>query len=148
MTDEAVRAAARYLLDAHRVRERFGPIPESFAPRSVSDAYAIQDAFVSLKTRQTGPTAGYKLALTTPQMRRMVGHHDSIAGVLLRAGLQRSPAKVRASDYTRLLVEFEIGLELGADLPASGVPFVSRDVASAVSAVVPALELADDSTAD
>ncbi len=148
MTDDASRAAARFLFDAHRARKRFGAIAESIAPRSVGEAYAIQDAFVSLKTRQWGPVAGYKLALTTPQMRHMVGHNDSIAGMLLRAGLQRSPAKVRASDYTRLLVEFEIGLELGADLPASRAPFARRDVASAVSAVVPALELADDRGAD
>ena len=148
MTDETVRSAARYLLDAHHARERFGPIPGSVAPRSVSDAYAVQDAFVSLKTRQAGPAAGYKLALTSPQMRHMVGHDDSIAGVLLRAGLQRTPAKVRASDYTRLLVEFEIGLELGADLPAAQAPYARHGVASAVSAVMPALELADDRHAD
>lgn len=148
MTDDAIMRAARFLIDGHRARERFGPIPESIAPRSVGEAYDVQAAFVSLKTRQEGPGAGYKLALTTPQMRHMVGHDDSIAGVLLQAGLRRSPARVRASDYTRLLVEFEIGLELGADLPASGAPFSRRDVASIVSAVVPALELADDRNAD
>jgi 2-keto-4-pentenoate hydratase len=148
VSDETVRGAARYLLDAHRAGERFGPIPAGIAPRSVSDAYAVQDAFVSLKARQGEPPAGYKLALTTPQMRRMVGHDDSIAGVLLHAGLHLSPAKVRASDYTRLLVEFEIGLELDADLPATEAPFARGDVASAVAAVMPALELADDRDAD
>ena len=118
------------------------------APRSVGEAYDVQDAFISLKARQRGPIAGYKLALSTPQMRRMVGYGDSIAGVLLSDGLQRSPARVRASDYTRLLVEFEIGLQLGADLPASDAPFARPDVARAIAGVLPALELADDRDAD
>ena len=143
-----VTAAARFLLDAHRAGDRFRAMPETMAPRSVGEAYDVQDAFVSLKARRHGPIAGYKLALSTPQMRRMVGYGDSIAGVLLRHGLQRSPARVRASDYTRLLVEFEIGLQLGADLPASDAPFARQDVARAVAAVLPALELADDRDAD
>ncbi len=140
--------AGQWLLEAHRRRDRFGPMPEEFAPRTVDEAYAVQGEFVGMRGRELGPVVGYKIALTTPQMRQMVGVQDSIAGDMLEKTLLRGPARVRAADYTRLLVEFEIAVELGEDLPAVGAPYTRESVAKAVSAVMPALELADDRNAD
>ena len=72
----------------------------------------------------------------------------SIAGDLLEKSILRGPARVRAADYMRLLVEFEIAMELAEDLPAIGAPYDRARVAKAVAAVMPALELADDRNAD
>lgn len=143
-----VERAGEWLFDAHRRRETFGPMPEDLAPRSVEEAYAIQGAFVGLRARELGPVVGYKIALTTPQMRAMVGVQDSIAGDMLEKTLLRGPARVRAADYARLLVEFEIAVELADDLPALGAPYTRESVAAAVASVAPALELADDRNAD
>ena len=77
-----LKRAAWFLVDAHADREPFGPFPEDALPRSVEEAYAVQDEFVQLKSRACGPVAGYKIALTTPAMRAMVGLSDSIAGVM------------------------------------------------------------------
>jgi 2-keto-4-pentenoate hydratase len=55
---------------------------------------------------------------------------------------------VRAADYGRLLVEFEIALLLGTDLRANGAPHAPHEVAAAVAAAMPAFELADDLGAD
>lgn len=143
-----VERAGEWLLEAHRRRDRFGPMPEELAPRGVDEAYAIQGAFVGMRGRELGPVAGYKIALTTPQMRQMVGVKDSIAGDMLEKTLLRGPARVRAGNYARLLVEFEIAVELGEDLPALGAPYTRDSVAKAVAAVMPALELADDRNAD
>jgi 2-keto-4-pentenoate hydratase len=143
-----VERAGEWLLEAHRRRDRFGPMPEELAPRSVDEAYAIQGEFVGMRGRDLGPVVGYKIALTTPQMRQMVGVQDSIAGDMLEKTLLRGPARVRAADYARLLVEFEIAVQLGEDLPALGAPYTRESVAKAVSAVMPALELADDRNAD
>jgi len=140
--------AGEWLLHAHRRRDPFGPMPEELAPRSVDEAYAIQGEYVGMRGRDLGPVVGYKIALTTPQMRQMVGVNDSIAGDLLEKTLLQGPAKVHAADYARLLVEFEIAVELGEDLPALGAPYTRESVAKAVAAVMPALELADDRNAD
>lgn len=140
--------AARWLLDAHERRERFSAIPEPFRPRDADQAYAIQDAFVALKQARYGDIAGHKIALTTPQMRRMAGLDDSIAGAVLARQVHQSPAVVRAADFNRLIVEFEIACELGADLPAAGAPYTRARVAQAVAALRPAFELADDRHAD
>ena len=140
--------AAQRLLEAHAARERFAPLPAELAPRTSAEAYAIQDAFVALRASKLGARAGYKIALTSAEMRRFVGVDTPQAGVMLASTVQRSPGKVRAADYGRLIVEFEIAVQLAEDLPAADKPFFRDRVAKAVGAVMPALELADDRNAD
>jgi 2-keto-4-pentenoate hydratase len=140
--------AAKHLLAAHEARERFGPLPPELAPRDAAEAYAIQDAFVALRAQKLGARAGYKIALTSAEMRRFVGVDTPQAGVMLESTILRSPARVRARDYVHLLVEFEIAVQLAGDLPAADKPFFRDTVARAVGAVMPALELADDRNAD
>lgn len=142
-----LKRAAWFLVDAHADREPFGPFPDDAAPRSVDEAYAVQEAFVDLKSRACGRVAGYKIALTTPAMRAMVGLDDSIGGVLHEKQVVRAPASVRAADYGRLIVEFEVAVQLGADLAVS-THHSRESVAAAVGAVMPAFELADDRNAD
>jgi 2-keto-4-pentenoate hydratase len=145
---ESVSSAARYLFDAHERRLRFAPLPRELAPRTIAQAHEIQDAFVALRAQKLGGIAGYKLALTSPQMREFVGVAEPQAGVMLESTLLRSPARVRAADYVRLIVEFEIAVQVADDLPAADKPFTRERVAEAVGAVMPALELADDRDAD
>jgi 2-keto-4-pentenoate hydratase len=143
-----IRDSARCLVERHRARHRPRPLPATYAPRSIAEAYAMQDEFVALKSRECGAVVGYKIALTTPQMRRFVGLQDCIAGCLHDRQVVRAPASVRAADYGRLLVEFEIALLIGSDLPATGAAYAPHGVAAAVGAVMPAFELADDLGAD
>jgi len=143
----AQQAAAR-LYEAHQRRERFAPLPAGLAPRSAGEGYAIQDAYVALRAARLGPLAGYKIALSSPEMQRFVGVDAPQAGVILRSQVRRTPAVIRASDYVRLLVEFEVGVEIGEDLPAADAPFARERIVQAVGAVMPAIEIADDRDAD
>jgi 2-keto-4-pentenoate hydratase len=140
--------AAKYLFEAHERRQRFTPLPPELAPRTESDAYAIQDAFVALRAQKLGAIAGYKIALTTAEMRRFVGVDLPQAGVILESTLHRSPARVRAADYLRLIIEFEVAVQIADDLPAADKPFSRERVAKAVGAVMPGMEIADDRNAD
>ena len=144
----STQAAAKHLLEAHERRERFAPLPPGLAPRTESEAYAIQDSFVALRAQKLGALAGYKIALTSAEMRRFVGVDTPQAGAMLLSTLRTSPARVRAADYQRLIVEFEVAVQIGEDLPAADRPFFRDRVAKAVGAVMPALELADDRNAD
>ncbi|HYD57830.1 MAG TPA: fumarylacetoacetate hydrolase family protein [Burkholderiales bacterium] len=140
--------AARWLFEAHERRDPYRPIPPHLAPASAGDAYAIQDAFVAMRAQQLGGIVGYKIALSTPAMQAFVGVGSPQAGCLLQSTVQRSPGLVRAADYGRLIVEFEVGVRLGDDLPAADAPFTRERVAKAVQSVMPALEIADDRCAD
>lgn len=146
--DSRIAAAAEWLLQAHANRAPFGSFPPHLEPSSLDEAYAIQDAFVALRAEERGAVAGYKIALSSEEMRRLAGLDEPLGGVIHESGIRRSPASVRAADYVRLIVEFEIAVEMAEDLPAADAPFTRERVRQAVGAVMPALELADDRGAD
>jgi 2-keto-4-pentenoate hydratase len=140
--------AARWLVAQHRGRRPFTGFPARAAPRDVGAAYAVQDAFVAAKAAACGPVVGWKIALSNPAMQALVGLHEPVAGRLHRDQVVAAPARTRAAAYGRLLIEFEIAVELGDDLPARAAPYRRDEVAAAVVAVRPAYELADDRGAD
>ena len=139
---------ARWLIAQHTGRLAFRGFPPAKAPSSLAEAYAAQDAFVRLKSRQCGQPVGWKIALSNPIMQRLVGLDAPIAGRLLGRQVVGGPARARASAYGRLLIEFEIAVELGADLPVADGACSREQAGAAVAAVRPAFELADDRQAD
>lgn len=140
--------AARWLVEQHRLRKPFAPFPSDFAPVDLGQALMIQDAFVAIKARECGRPIGWKVALSNPEMQRFVGLEEPVAGRLHRKQVVGSPAHARAAAYGRLLVEFEIAVELGEDLPPRPGGYTRARVAQAVAALRPAFELADDRGAD
>jgi 2-keto-4-pentenoate hydratase len=140
--------AARWLVRQHLTRLASRPIPTALAPRDLAQAYAVQDAFVALKAAQCGPVVGRKIALTSPQMRALVGLDAPIAGQLHARQVVGAAASVRASDYGRLIVEFEIGFRMAGTLAPRAAAYTREEVAAAVAAAMPALEIADDRGAD
>jgi 2-keto-4-pentenoate hydratase len=146
--DNRIAQAARFLLEEHRTHKPFGPIPAPCAARSVDEAYAVQEAFHALLAPTHGPIAGYKIALTTPVMQRMVGFHEPVSGAILAQTIQQSPCTIRSTNYGRLGVECEIAVRLEADLPVTQVPYSRDQIAAAIGAVMAAFELIDDRHAD
>jgi 2-keto-4-pentenoate hydratase len=143
------QASATELVRQHAARESFSALAGSFAPSDTEAAYRIQDGFVAqLLAQRKAALAGYKIAITTPAMRDLVGFQDSIAGRLLSDQLHRSGHTIHARDYVRLIVEFEIAFELARDLPANASPWTGATILEHVKCAYPALEIADDRLAD
>ena len=148
--DPAVtEAAATELLRQHAQRQPFAALPGDWAPKTAAAAYQIQDAFVAqlLRQRRTA-LCGYKIALTTPAMRDMVGFHDSVSGRLFSDRILQSGQTILARDYVRLIVEFEIAFQMAGDLPAAATPWTGTNLLQHVACAYPALEIADDRAAD
>jgi 2-keto-4-pentenoate hydratase len=145
---DRIQQSARLLLDQHRTRQPFGPLPEPLAPRGVEDAYAIQDAFRGLRDAALGPVAGFKVALTSTVMQQMLRFYSPFAGPVHAGLIHHSPAVLRCSDYGRAGVECELAAYLGKDLPAAKAPFTRDQIADAVETLMPAFELVDDRNAD
>jgi 2-oxo-3-hexenedioate decarboxylase/2-keto-4-pentenoate hydratase len=139
---------ARFLHEAHRARRPYQPLPEEIAPKTIDEAYAMQEAFQELLTPERGPIAGYKIALTTPVMQKMVGFGEPCAGVVLANNIHQSPANVKGEDFGHLGAECEVAVLLKSDLPASGAPYNRASASEAVGALMPAFELVDDRGAD
>ena len=149
MTQQSkAQRAAQHLFDAHRQRLAYAPLPDDISPATIDEAYDMQEAFQGLLAPQRGAIVGYKIALTTPVMQRMVGFDAPCAGAVFESAVHHSPASVQSADYVRLGAECEVAVRLQAGLPASGAPYDRAGVAAAVGALMPAFELVDDRGAD
>jgi 2-keto-4-pentenoate hydratase len=145
---DRINRAAHYFYDLHRARTPLPPTPPEIDRASVDEAYAMQEALQALLVPERGPIAGYKIALTTPVMQQLMGIDHSIAGAIFARRVHASPAVLRCDDYTRIAVECEIAVRLGADLPVRAAPYTKDEVANAVEACMPSIELIEDHGCD
>ncbi len=147
-TSDQIEHAALLLIEQHRRQQRFEGLIEPAPLSDAATAYAIQQAFVAQKGRLLGTQpAGYKIALTTPAMRSLVGYADSISGRVLSSEIYPDAAQLETRRHGRLAVEFEIAFVMRADLPRRSSPW-GREIADFVQRAHPALELVDDRHAD
>jgi 2-keto-4-pentenoate hydratase len=149
MSEGDLIRAAEALVDEHRSGVRFRPFAATFGIGSVDDAYAVQREYVRLQmqARRVG-AAGHKIGLTTKRMQEMCGIDSPIAGVVLKDRVHLSGASISASTYGRAGLEFEIAVRLARDLVPGGHVLGLADVAEAVDAICPAIEIIDDRHAD
>jgi 2-keto-4-pentenoate hydratase len=149
MASEGAIKAAEVLMNEHRDRVKFRPFASAFAIGDLDAAYGVQREYVRLQMQSLGGGAvGYKIGLTSPRMQAMCGIDRPVAGVILKERVRQSGARLRLSDYGRLGLEFEIAVRMGRDLRPSGGPIDLSEVAAAVDAVCPAMEIVDDRGAD
>ena len=146
---ESVTEAAETLMDEHGRHATFWPFAASFEIADLDGAYAVQREFVRLQMERRGVRpVGYKVGLTSPRMQAMCGIDRPIAGVILEDRLQPSGTQLEVTRYGRLGLEFEIAVRLGRDLRPRGGRVELSDVADAVEAVSPAVEIVDDRHCD
>jgi 2-keto-4-pentenoate hydratase len=141
--------AAEALMDEHRSGATFRCFAASRGITSPAQAYAVQREYVRLQMAARGVGAvGYKVGLTSKRMQAMCGIDSPVAGVVLGDRVHSSGSSVSASAYGRIGLEFEIAVRLGRDLRPDGRPVTLAEVAAAVDAVCPAIEIVDDRHAD
>ena len=148
MEDTAAKRAAEWLLTEHQTGHRFATLAPPAAPASISDAYDIQDKYVALLRRGGGEPVGYKVGLTSAAMQAFCRIDHPIAGVVLASRLHRSGARIRAKDFGRLGLEFEIAVHIKSDIPATAQPLTAEAIADHIDGVGAAIELVDDRLAD
>jgi 2-keto-4-pentenoate hydratase len=143
------QAAAQELLRQQHAKEPFRALQPPFAPPSVEQAYAVQEAWLALQTslRHTH-VGGYKIAITTPAMRQFVGFDDAVSGCVLADTVFASGHRLPAADYQHLIVEFELALQFGQDLPERDGDWDAQSILPLVACAYPSLEIADDRFAD
>ena len=143
--EHAAIKAAETLMNEHRSGARFRPFASLFGIANVDDAYAVQREYVRLQMQNRGTAvAGYKIGLTSKRMQEMCGIDSPIAGVVLGDRVHGSGASVSVSDYGRIGLEFEIAVRIGCDLLLDEHQPTLEEVAAAVDAVCPAIEIVDD----
>lgn len=139
--------AARFIADAHRTRETYRNLPDAIAPRSVADAYAVQDTLRAIWEEQYGPVAGLKIATTTRVMQQLMGIDHPCGGAIYQRRIHDSPHALRLADYMHVVVECELAVRVSRTLARRAAPYTREDARRAVGAVMPAFELIEDRNA-
>ena len=128
---DRMRDAAELLLAARRDRAPIDDLPVALRPRSLSEAYALQD----IVAEALEPLGGWKIGAPSPDATPM------FAPLPLWGGFLPTGARL-AGTYSRLRgVEAEIAFLLGSDLPPRGTPYTRDEVVSAIASAHPAIEI-------
>ena len=142
MTTLDTRQKAERIVELFRSRRPTSVLPAELYPASLDEAYAIRRAFQQIEEASgRGPTAGYKIGLTTPVMQRLCGVGEPCYGAIFAREVHHGSAEVAAADYCRLGVETEIAFRLGDDLPRGGD---ADGAAAVVESCMAAIELIED----
>jgi 2-keto-4-pentenoate hydratase len=139
-----VERAVDALMRARHRHEPLAAYPAGANPRTLDDAYAIQEAFTR---RWSSSVAGYKVGCASAESQRLVGAPGPIAGRVYAKDSRASPATVRARDFFKVGVEGEFAFRLGRDFAPEGTPS-REETAAAVAEVVCAIEICDTRLAD
>lgn len=149
MTFPQAPAAGAWLAAQHRESRPFRPFAREQGASTLDDAYAIQREYMALeRSRRKAGIAGYKIGLTSAAMQKMCGIDTPVAGLVLDDRVHASGATLRRGEYGRLGAEFEIAVRFARDLRADGGAPTIEQVAAAVDAVAPAMEIVDDRGCD
>jgi len=148
MEDIAARRAAEKLLAEHKTSVQFKPFGPPDRPATISDAYDIQERYVTLLRGKHGDAVGYKVGLTSAPMQAFCGIDHPIAGVVLARRVHQSGATIRRADFGRLGLEFEIAVRIKSDVPVTGMACTAEMIRPHIDGVCAAIELVDDRGAD
>jgi 2-keto-4-pentenoate hydratase len=156
LSPDQIQTAAQHF---HRIREEFTSIahlPAECAPKTLDDAYAIQHAYAALMLHPERQTklgkkdehTGYKIGATNTKAQTRLGVSAPFFGLLFGSLTMASPTKVSFSHYHRFVVEVEVGIRMGKDVPAfadseAKTPFDQETIKEYVGDVLPCSEICD-----
>lgn len=135
--------AAAAILAARQARRILLPLGAD-APADIAAGYAAQREVAT--ALGAVPPAGFKIGATTKQMQAYLGLAGPAAGFVQGDNLQAEAGRFRFVDLIAPGVECEVGLRLGADLPAG--PCTRAAAAAAVTEVFAAIEIVEKRYAD
>jgi 2-oxo-hept-3-ene-1,7-dioate hydratase len=141
MTPDDITAAARSLLEAERTNTQRGLLSQEYPGITLDEAYAVQRAFVRMKTETGLRQIGWKIGLTSRAMQQALNITTPDSGVLLDDMAFADGATVPAGRFIQPRVEAEIAFIMAADL--SGPATTRAQVLAATAHVAPSLEILD-----
>lgn len=129
------QAAARRLLNARKgaATARFRDV----LPPDRAAAYAVQDAVVA----QLGAVGGWKVGARSPAM-------EPTCAPLPASGLLASDSALIGPPWAMRGIEVEVAFRLGRDLQPADAGLPPADIAQAMDAVLPAVEVVETRLAD
>lgn len=141
LTPEVIEDYAARLDEAERTRVCTGQISQAHPDITLEDGYAIQRAWVGMKTARGDGMIGRKIGLTSRAMQMAVGVDEPDFGALLESMYFEDAAVIPANRFIQPRIEVELGFMLKA--PLEGAKCTIFDVLEATDYVVPSFEIID-----
>ncbi len=139
LNDKQIADAAERLHTAEIERKQISALTLEYPDMDMSDAYAVQKAWVDKKLASGRKVIGYKVGLTSRAMQMAVNIDEPDYGVLLDDMYFEDGATLKASDFLDPRIEVELAFILNKPLFGENVSIF--DVYNATDYVIPSLEL-------
>jgi 2-keto-4-pentenoate hydratase len=144
MDAASIARAAAALAAARPPHPPIDSLPADAMPADLSEAYAIQDAFVEEILKQSGGRRiGYKAGATAPAPQELLKLDGPFYGVLLSALTSESGVNIPASACHQRVLEVEFAFRMAEDLPPAAAPYDPDGVRAAVGSALLAIEVVD-----
>jgi 2-keto-4-pentenoate hydratase len=141
---DRIMAAADYLFEMRQAMRNEPNLPESIAPRTLAEAYQVQEHLVKQILAQIGGhPVGYKAAATNLLAQQLLAVDAPLFGKLLSATCHRSGAALSAARFTVRCIEAEFGFEMGADVPPNAGNHTAETVQEYIAFALPSIEIVD-----
>lgn len=136
----ALAEAASLIWDSWHAGAAIAALPEALRPASRRDGYATQ-SLLAMKSR--AGLKGWKIAATSKAGQQHIGVDGPIAGRLLAEKCFTNGATVSLDGNRMRLAEPEFAFRVGRALEPRKVPYQIGEVAEAMEALVPSIEIPD-----
>ena len=139
LSDSLIAALAQRLDEAETSKTFIRALSLEHPGITIEEAYAIQNAWTSLKLARGRTIKGHKIGLTSKAMQYAVGISEPDHGVLFDDMFYYDGAIIPSARYMAARIEVELAFVLAK--PLSGPDCTIFDVLNATDYVTPALEI-------
>lgn len=139
---DTARAAA-LLVDMRREGRVVPDLPAELRPADLAEAYEVQAGVVEGLLGTENRAAGYKCACTSPIAQEALQVDRPLFGRLLSHTTSASGAALAASGFTHRVIEPEIALRVGTDVPNRAGGQTAESIVEYLDAVMPSIEIVD-----
>src|SRR3954447_11339436 len=141
LSQDEIRKSAERLDQAEKTRKQIRQLSLEHPDMTIEDAYAIQKAWVEMKSGQGRTVKGHKIGLTSKAMQSALNIDEPDSGILLDDMFFADGGLVPSDRFIATRIEAELAFVMKSRL--SGPDCTIFDVLNATDFVVPALEILD-----
>lgn len=138
LEEDRMRQAAELLLQARRELVPIAELPVELRPRTLEEAYVLQDVVAAAM----GPIGGWKVGAPSPEATPL------FSAMPLWGGFAASGDRISKTLRRMRGIEAEIAFRMGLDLPPRDHAYTRDEVIAAIASAHPAIELLESAFAD
>ena len=145
MNNFQINNGADILYNARKNLKRIEKLPEDSTPKSMEEAYAIQDELNKKYLTENKKTLviGKKIGCTNEAAKIQLNIKESFFGNMYSDNISKSNTTIKPSKFFSPFVEPEFSFIMKNELDPLKAPYSSNTVYESILAVIPSIELVD-----